>query len=212
MIEFNDPTNWLTTRINGVKKAYYVPDEFNGFGVAVDVGANVGGFPIVNHNKFEKIYCFEPAEYTYNECLKNIEMFDNVKLYKYAVSNKSGDKIKLKAYKASNYSGNASTYDDDRWDDNNYEMVETITIEDIYEIIGTKEIDYLKVDCEGSEYNLLMNKDLSKIKYISVEIHIQLKEKLSKLIDYLKKYFDVLIDLNDGITMHKEMTFKNKKI
>ena len=147
MIEFKDDSSWLNQRIKGVQHAYFVPSEFNGNGIAIDIGANVGGFPVVNHGKFEKIYCFEPAEYTYNECVKNTKDFKNVKVYKFAVSNKSGEKIKLRAYPDSNYSGNASTFDDYRWDDNNFEMVETITIEDIYEITGTDIINYLKIDC-----------------------------------------------------------------
>lgn len=210
MIKFNDSSDWLSKRISGVKKAYLIPNIFNGTGIAVDIGANVGGFPIVNHNKFEKIFCFEPSEYSFNECVKNTKKYDNVYVYKYAVSKKSGEKLKLKAYKPLNNSGNASLLDDDRWDENNYEIVDSITIDEIYKMIGTNNIDYLKVDCEGGEYELLMNKDLSKINYLAIEVHIQLKEKAQELINFLKNNFNVITELNDGVTMHKEFTLKNK--
>lgn len=210
MIKFEDPPGWLNARINGVKKAYIIPDEFNGNGIAVDIGANVGGFPIVNHTRFGNIYCFEPSEYGFNECVKNTKDYGNVFVFKNAVSNKSGEKLKLMAFPDGNYSGNASVVKDYRWDENNYEMVDSITIEDIYDILGSTHIDYLKMDCEGGEYNILMNKDLSDIDYIAIEVHIQLYEKATELINYLKERFDVISELNDGVTMHKEFTFKRK--
>jgi phosphosulfolactate synthase (CoM biosynthesis protein A) len=46
----------------------------------------------------------------------------------------------------------------------------TISLEDIVERSGDY-VDYMKIDCENSEYHLLMNKDLSKIKYMSIELH-----------------------------------------
>ena len=199
-------------RISGVIKAYKIPDEFKGNGIAVDIGANVGAFPVVNHNKFKKIYCFEPSEYSFNECIKNTKKYDNVDVFKYAISSLSGEFVKLMAYKSSNYSGNASLLNENRWDNENYEIVETKSIEDIYKIIGTNKIDYLKIDCEGSEYDLLMNKDLSNIKYMAIEVHIQLGKKAGELINYLKKQFNVLSELNDGVVMHKELTLKNKRI
>ena len=213
MIKFNDNRNdWLNQRICGVKMVYFVPSEFNGNGICVDVGANVGGFPLVNHSKFEKIYCFEPAEYSYNECVQNTKDFENVEVFKNAVSNKSGEKIKLRAYGDSNYSGNASTFEDYRWDDDNFEMVETVTIEDIYKIIDSEIIDYLKIDCEGGEYDFLMNKDLSKIGYIGIEVHIQLNEKAEELMNYFEKTHSIITKSGDGKTMHYEITYKNNKI
>jgi FkbM family methyltransferase len=211
MLKFNDSKDWLKGRIIGVEKAYYIPPKFNGFfGVAVDIGANVGAFPVVNHKKFSRIICIEPSEYSYNECIKNTKEFNNVEVYKFAVSNTSDKLVKLKSYKEANFSGNASTLDSDLWDDNNFELVKTISFDDILKKFNLIKIDYLKIDCEGGEYDFLMNKNLLNINYLAIEIHIQLKEKALKIEQYLKNYFIPMSEFGDGINMHKEITFKNK--
>jgi hypothetical protein len=48
----------------------------------------------------------------------------------------------------------------------------------------------MKIDCENSEYHLLMNKDLSKIKYIGMELHGQMGEtNFYQLVNHILKYF-----------------------
>lgn len=211
MIKFNDPNDWLEKRIEGVKKAYIIPNKIKK-DIAVDVGANIGAFSIVNTNKFKKIISFEPSDYSYDECKKNIKELENCDVYKYAVSNKSNQQLKLKAYKSSNYSGNASTIESNLWDNNNFEIVNTISLDDIFEKFNINRINYLKIDCEGGEYDFLMNKDLKNIDSIGIEIHLQLKEKATELYKYLLNDFNIISELNDGITMHKELTLINKNL
>ena len=213
MLKFNDNQNWLSERINGVIKSYYIPNKFESENpIAVDVGSNVGAFPIVNNDKFFKIICYEPSNYSYNECIKNTSNFNNVEIFNFAVSEKSNNVLKLKSYKSGNVSGNASTLDSDLWDDTQYELVKTISLEDIFSNNNLTKIDYLKVDCEGGEYDFLMNKDLSKIDYIAIEIHLQLNEKANDLMRYLDIYFIKISEFGDGRTMHKEITYKNRRL
>ena len=213
MLKFNDNQNWLNERINGVLKAYLIPIKFESKKpIAVDVGSNVGAFPIVNHNKFFKVICYEPSSYSFNECRKNVNDLKNVEVFNFAVSDKSNNIVKLKSYKLGNVSGNASTLDSDLWDDTQCEMINTISLEDIFINNNLSKIDYLKVDCEGGEYDFLINKDLSKIDYIAIEIHIQLNEKAFELINYLDKYFIRISELGNGKTIHYEITYKNKKL
>jgi hypothetical protein len=74
-------------------------------------------------------------------------------------------------------------------------------------------LDYLKIDCEGGEYDFLMNIDLSNVRYMAIEIHTQLgNDKIKELNNHLLQYFTIINDLNDGINMHKELTLKNKSI
>lgn len=211
MLIFNDDDNWLTGRIKGVEKAYFIPKEFNSLnGIAVDVGANVGGFPIVNHNKFSRIICIEPSEYSSNECKKNTKEFKNVETHRFAVENKSNEIVKLKSFKSANLSGNASILNSESWDENNFELVETISLEDIFTRFNLIKIDYLKIDCEGGEYNFLIGKNLLNIDYLAIEIHIQLGKKAVELEEYLNNYFIPIKQFGDGINVHKEITFKNK--
>jgi FkbM family methyltransferase len=71
----------------------------------------------------------------------------------------------------------------------NLGTVETISLNDIIKEHG--EIDYMKVDCEGCEWDLLYEKDLSKVKAIVTEIHggYMGEDKKEKLINYLTSEF-----------------------
>ena len=212
MIEFTDGTGWLNARIRGVKKAYKIPTTKEIFNIAIDIGANVGAFPIVNHNKFKRIICIEPSEYSFNECIKNNNRFDNVEVHNLAVSKTDGDVIKLRKCLGENTSGNASTVAHESWSTDEFELIKTISYKGLFKKFGIEKIDYLKIDCEGGEYDFLIDQDLSKIDYLGIEIHVLLNEKLKILEDYIKKDFDIIYETGNGITINKEYTFKNKKI
>ena len=85
----------------------------------------------------------------------------------------------------------------------------TISLEDIIERSGGF-IDYMKIDCENSEYYLLMNKDLSKIKYIGMELHWQMrKDNFDKLVNHILKYFKSNDNLNYQIGNNIEVFFES---
>ena len=72
----------------------------------------------------------------------------------------------------------------------------TISLNDILERAGGY-IDYMKIDCETSEYYFLMDKDLSNIKYIGIELHWQIgKDNFDKLINHILKYFNNIFNYN----------------
>lgn len=212
MLKFKDDDTWLSKRIEGVKKAYKIPKDITG--IAVDVGANVGGFPIVNHSKFTKIISIEPSQETYDKCVKNTSIFDNVEVYRYAVTDVDNDIVKLRSFIDDNLSGNASILPDARWfklDD--YEEVPSISLEGIYTKFNIDKINYLKVDIEAGEYDFLMNKDLSNIDYIGIEIHIHLGNiKMKELIQHIEKTHYSINSHGNGITSHYEITYKNRKL
>lgn len=213
MLLFEDKSDWLNLRIEGVKKAYLIPDKLVNREICIDIGSNVGAFPIVYNKQFNRIICIEPSKYSYNECIKNNATFSNVEVYNYAVYKTSGETVKLKPHKTGNVSGNASIIDSDEWDENNYELIQTISLDDFYEKFNFNKINYLKIDCEGGEYDFLSDKDISNIDCIAIEIHIQLGvQKVNELISMISKYFNIYNYNGDGINSHYEITFINKKI
>lgn len=210
MLKFNDGNNWIQKRMSGVINAYEIPNNISG-GVAIDVGANVGAFGLVNHNKFDKIIGFEAANETYLRCIENIKTYDNVNVYNLAVSNIDDEIIKIRHYKDGSQSGNATTLDDPKWyRDGEYEEVKTISLDGIYDKFNIEKINYLKVDCEGAEYEFLIGKDLSNIDYIGIEVHIQLGERGVELMNYIEKTHNIISKSGDGKIMHYEITYKRK--
>jgi FkbM family methyltransferase len=214
MIIFNDPPDWLDIEKRGVSRAYLVPDYFKGDGICVDIGTNVGGFPLVYGNRFSEVFCYEPATYSYGECLKNLKDVKNVNVFNLAVTNVTGELVKLRSHKHGNVSGNASLLNENEWNNSdNFEFVKTISFTDMIEqtkITGKK--NYVKIDTEGSEYDMLMNADLSMINFLAVEIHIQLgTKKMNELMIYLLKYFTI-IKSSGGMGNHYENTYKNLNI
>lgn len=198
---------------------YIVPEDVRG-GVCVDIGGNTGCFSLKYKDFFSKIHIYEPQ----SECNKIIQQrtagLQNISLFDEAVFSESGHILSMishsnldsgsVALKADNLTTNLLSTG---WTVNTVDSkVKTIALEDVFERIGGS-IDYLKIDCETSEYNFLLNKDLSNIKYLGIEIHCQLGyDKYHELLNYILKYFDLApqCDSSYNPTNNKEVLFKSK--
>ncbi len=155
---------------------YMIPKNID-FKVAVDLGSNMGLFTKKYHNKFEKIYFFEASYENYIKSLANIlsSGIKNSVGFNLAASKKSGELLKI--YSHSNGDcGSNSIVETDRINHNDYHMVPSISFKDIFSLISEEKINYLKIDIEGAEYDLLMKADLSNVECIAIEIHNLLGE------------------------------------
>jgi FkbM family methyltransferase len=179
---------------NYCKKAYPVPSNIDKK-LAVDIGANIGGFSTAYNEDFEKIIFFEANPKAFEIAKNNTKNFKNVKGYNLAVSDESGKTLKLMNHFSKDL-GSVScspsiTDVNEDWVENIGE-IKTTSLEDIFKMIDNQRINYLKLDCENSEYEILMNKDLSNIDYIAMELHWQMGEKKYKeLLEYVSKYFNI---------------------
>lgn len=200
---------------------YIVPEDVRG-GMCVDIGGNTGCFSLSYKDFFSKIHIYEPQ----SECNEIIRQrtvgLQNITVFNEAVFSETGHVISMishsnldsgsVALKADNLTNNLMSTG---WTDNTVDyQVKTITLEDILERAGGS-IDYLKVDCETSEYNFLMNKDLKNIKYIGIELHCQLGyDKYNELLTHISKYFDLVPpgDSSYNPTSHKEVLFRSKSL
>ncbi len=162
--------------------------------VIMDIGANAGFFTLFAAMKFRnaKILSFEPVPANFKQLTKNVEMNNNVDIhcFRKAVADHNGE-ISLTVKEGESFSTTATIIE------HNNELSHKITvpcirIKDIFDDNGIHECDFLKMDCEGAEYEILLNCPLdylSRIKRMAIEMHSgtkpehnerQLREHLNK--------------------------------
>jgi FkbM family methyltransferase len=196
---------------------YHVPQNAIN-GVCVDVGGNTGQFSIKHNDFFKTIHVYEPQKECYEIIKSNIANYTNVSVFDEAVFHTSNLFVNLSSHFNLD-SGSVSVADDiiqvKEWTDVLVDTnCKTISLEDILQRAGGY-IDYMKIDCETSEYHLLMDKDLSKIKYIGIELHWQLgKDNFERLVNYILKYFNNIhnANLNYPQGYNIEVFFESKYI
>ncbi|MEK6943340.1 MAG: FkbM family methyltransferase [Nanoarchaeota archaeon] len=177
-----------------VRDDYKINSLSNKNGSIIDVGAHLGSFSLFASKKCPKckIYSFEPSPSTYAVLKKNIELNQsgNIIIFNKAVT--SGSKP-VRIYINPINSALNTIYD------NKGRSVEisSVSLQKIFTENSIKNCDFLKMDCEGAEYNILLNtplKILKKIKKMVIEYHnpdyFGIKNKklnLDNLLKYLKK-------------------------
>ena len=184
--------------------SYVIPPTINKK-VCVDMGSNIGTFTSEHHAKFDQVYCFEACYENYLKCRENTKKFPNVKVFHLAGFNKSHERVYIKKH-MSNDHGSCSIINHADWTDEKH-PVETISIEDIIKMVGGH-VDYMKIDIECGEYDLLMDKDLSEIDCISIELHEQLGKKRDTLMTYLDSYYT---KVNEVLWEHYEITYLKRQ-
>jgi FkbM family methyltransferase len=142
--------------------------------IIIDIGAHIGGFSLMAASKYpdSMIYCYEPHPENYSLLKENIMMnnFENtISCYQKAVTGKSG-KINLKIYSGNNTGLHKTTH-------NSTELgfvVDGVTLQEIFKSNNITKCDFLKIDCEGAEEDIILNTPpeiLKQILYISMELH-----------------------------------------
>lgn len=193
--------------------SYIVPEETKN-GVCIDIGCNLGDFTNEYKNYFKKIVYFEPQKILFDKLQKRFENDNGISGYNLAVWSESNIELELVSHKNNDHGSVAIKSDNinSDWTDNIINKVKTISLEDILILVNAEKIDYLKIDCETSEYPLLLNKDISIVKYIGVELHSQMGiDKFNELLNWINKTHE-LIDGDITYTSNKnnEVLFKLK--
>jgi FkbM family methyltransferase len=168
---------------------YIVPPDCRN-GICLDIGANVGNFYSKYNLFFYMIHYYEPVDENWNIC--NNKKYKNIFGFNEAVGSNNDKLIKLVCHK-NNESGSCRVENDHPdWTNEVVGKVKTCSLEKALDRIFTQSgksiLDYMKIDCECSEYDFLMNKNLSCIRYIGMELHNQLGEnKTKELYDFISE-------------------------
>lgn len=161
--------------------------------IVIDFGANIGIFSLYAEEKLAKtIYAFEPIKEYADLFRKNLEKYSNINFFQSAISYKDG-----KSEIIFNIEDNTILKDvwlEQNWKiDDKKEEIELISINNFMN--NLEKVDYLKIDIEGSEYDIFENittENLNKIRKIGGEYHWNYNNRLETTINKLKENnFDV---------------------
>lgn len=169
----------------GLQRIELTPDS-----IVIDVGANIGMFSIYVKKKFGcKVVAYEPVPVNFEHFKKNIELnglsLSDFTLYNNAVSSKEGDIITIGTPPYN--SGGSSIY---------HKMDHISKCETKSLSKGLLErCDYLKIDTEGSEFDIVPSilNHLDKVKYIGIEYHTLGGNKPYELHKKLKEVYKGVI-------------------
>jgi FkbM family methyltransferase len=157
--------------------------------IIVDIGAHIGAFSVYAAKRASggRVYSYEPNEENYRILTKNITLngLKNVSLFNKAVAGKTGTSqlfIRKTNSMHSIYGSPTS------------EKIEvpTLTLNDIMSENMLHKVDFLKIDAEGAEYDILLNTPyeiLTRIDKIVLEYHDYLghNHKRSELENHLER-------------------------
>ncbi len=192
--------NYTQFFVDGIYNQFFAGTRVN---TAIDIGANVGLFTEWILDRFgsdTKVVSVEPNSKAC-EAFENMHgSKENVILEKLAVSSSDSDKIRLLVNPEntliSSFEGTGDSYSE-------YEDVETISLLGLLKKHNLEEIDLLKVDVEGAEYDIfsvVTKEDLRKFKHLLIEFHNN-RGRASSLIDkIISAGFEV--DLRDDDTRY----------
>ena len=156
--------------------------------VVVDIGASVGPFAwSLKQQKPKQIFCIEPHKQLYQTLTNNLACFDATCINK-AIGSVDGIEEQKGLF---NETLTATC------DDANLQTVDSIKFSTFVNTNSIQKIDFLKIDCEGGEYDVFNEENFewikTNIKKIAGEWHLsneELKIKFRKFRDLYLNHFD----------------------
>ena len=140
--------------------------------VVLDVGAHIGLFAayVGLRHPGVTVHAFEPFPDNFGLLRENVERnrVSNVRIYPFAIS---GDGRLLKMATNPENSGGASCHSL-TLTDRPADMIPSATLDAVFDALDLERCKLLKIDCEGSEYEILLaTRSLEKVEYLSGEFH-----------------------------------------
>jgi len=153
-----------------VMRDEYCIKEFNSPKTIVDIGANIGVFSLYASSIFPEanIWAYEPSSKAMSFLRSNLKKNNiEVNLFPFAVGLEGRD---VELYNETGLTCGSIAYPDHNIVSKNTEKCKMISFEEVANRVG-KTIDLLKLDCEGSEYEIFKADALSSCRSIVGELH-----------------------------------------
>ena len=178
--------------------------------VVFDIGAHIGCISIMLSKLYPgiKIYAFEPANITYDFLLKNIKQnnITNIVPVNKAVSGVAG-KFDL-VFNFKDTCGSSLNYTpamkqlllENQWV---RQEADCITLEQAFNSFGVDRVQWLKMDCEGSEHSIFEHQlqALSRVDKISMELHLPLSRFAAGPVKLTQEFIEKLHTLPNYPTL-----------
>jgi FkbM family methyltransferase len=148
--------------------------KINSHDTVVDIGANVGFFTLKAAHLADqgKVYAYEPCSMHFDLLSENVRRngLNNVSVFKQAVWKETAQlellfSMEVEPNNTSLFAGGGGT---------KKEVVESVSLEDVFRLNRIETCDFLKLDCEGAEYEILYNAPdgvFRSIRKIAMEWH-----------------------------------------
>lgn len=192
-LESSETLHHLQREICGNDEYKLKDIELNDGDVIVDIGANVGIVSIYLAKRFPnvKILAYEAHPHTYSNFLKNIEANNvkNIIPHNLAVYSKDNETLDITLDIIN--TGSSSCFKDGEGQIT--ETIPTISLDTIITDNNITSIRYLKIDCEGAEFDILEGSKLIheiEVQDIGIEIHSFMKshgKDVESLTELIKK-------------------------
>lgn len=183
--------------------------------IVFDVGANLGSYTKLLNNVFGSgvnIFSFEPNPHSYKDLIKI-----NPNSYNIALGNESG-KLKMYGYEDDLRSSRFTSTKNflNKGKEQYSEIVEVTTLSKFVKENEITHIDFLKIDTEGNDYDVLKGIEyelLGSIPFIQFEINQAILEKRILVKDFyelLSEQFDLYRMNTEGLINISEYFYGNE--
>jgi FkbM family methyltransferase len=157
------------------RSEYYFPEKIKPE-VILDIGGNVGITSIYLASIFPNatIYTFEPLLENYKILQKNTEQYGNIKVFNIGLGSKNGSFKVFLSDDSENFGGVSFYSEGEGNKAESYTECKVRNINDVIQELNISAIDLMKIDTEGSEYDILscLNDEiLRSIFWITGELH-----------------------------------------
>jgi len=150
--------------------------EFRPGDVVIDIGGHIGIFScyLAKTYPFLKILAFEPIPVSYRMFRRNLTLNEirNIRLYNVAVT-RDRRELEMVVHLQGNTGGATANLGDLNLEGHARFRCASLTLDDIFRSFLIDSCKLLKIDCEGSEHEILLTaRCLDRVQYLRGEFHI----------------------------------------
>lgn len=162
--------------------------------IVVDIGAHIGFFSVLAAQRAKRVLSFEPNPDNFDLLTENLKRngLENCRAYQLGVAGTDG---RMMLYLNQNNTGGHTLYGPPT--SREVVSIETVTLAGIFNRYSLEKIDFLKVDCEGAEYEIFrsISPDMwRKIRTIGMECHtVGDGKEPGVIVDMLKQHGFVVV-------------------